>query len=327
MTKIDIHAHWYPREWVELLEKEGAPYGARTSRHERGHVVLEVPEYRHPFHDRYIDIPTRLKMMDEARVDVHALSLTSPMVYWAPAEFGAKLAQVYNDGLARAHQEHPNRFLGLAALPMQAPELAVKEIDRASKLPGIRGIYMGTHIMGKNLDEEELRPIFARCEQLGLPIFLHPLNPVGAERMRKYHLRNLIGNPTENAIAAASLIFGGVMDAFPKLDIVLPHSGGTMPSLIGRWDHGASVRAELKHMSKPPSSYLRRFHYDTITHNDWVLENLIEQVGADRVVMGSDCPADMSYTQPVAVVERLERVAAPDREKIVGGNAARLLRL
>ena len=327
MTKIDIHAHWYPREWVELLEKEGSRYGARTSRHERGHLVLEVPEYRHPFHDRYIDIPARLKMMDEARVDVHALSLTSPMVYWAPAEFGAKLAQVYNDGLARAHLEHPDRFLGLAALPMQAPELAVKEIDRASKLPGIRGIYMGTHIMGKNLDEEELRPVFARCEQLRLPIFLHPLNPVGAERMRKYHLRNLIGNPTENAIAAASLIFGGVMDAFPKLDIVLPHSGGTMPSLIGRWDHGASVRAELKHMSKPPSSYLRRFHYDTITHNDWVLENLIEQVGADRVVMGSDCPADMSYTQPVAVVERLERVAAADREKIVGGNAARLLKL
>ena len=114
---------------------------------------------------------------------------------------------------------------------------------------------------------------------------------------------------------------------FPKLDVVLPHSGGTMPGLIGRWDHGASVRAELKHMTKPPSSYLRRFHYDTITHNDWVLTNLIEQVGADRVVMGSDCPADMSYTQPVAVVERLNDVAAKDREAILGGNAARLLRL
>ena len=203
----------------------------------------------------------------------------------------------------------------------------MKEIDRASKLPGIRGVYMGTHIMGRNLDEEALRPVFARCEQLQLPVFLHPLNPVGAERMRRYHLRNLIGNPTENAIAAASLIFGGVMDAFPKLDVVLPHSGGTMPALIGRWDHGASVRAELTHMTKPPSSYLRRFHYDTITHNDWVLENLIEQVGADRVVMGSDCPADMSYTQPVTVVERLGKVSAADREKIVGGNAARLLQL
>ena len=327
MKTIDVHAHWYPREWVELIEKEGARHGVSSTRNERGCVVLDVPQYRHVFQEHYIDLPTRLKMMDDARVDVHVLSLTSPMVYWAPPQFGAQLAQVYNDGLARAHREYPDRFLGLAAVPMQAPELAVKELDRASKLPGIRGVYMGTHIMGRNLDEEDLRPVFARCEQLGLPIFLHPLSPLGRDRMRKYHLINLIGNPTENAIAAASLIFGGVMDAFPKLDVVLPHSGGTMPSLIGRWDHGATVRAELKHMTKPPSSYLRRFHYDTITHSDSILTNLIEQVGADRVVMGSDCPADMSYTQPVAVVERLAEVPSGDREKIVGGNAARLLRL
>jgi aminocarboxymuconate-semialdehyde decarboxylase len=186
---------------------------------------------------------------------------------------------------------------------------------------------MGTHVMDRNLDEPELRPVFARCEQLGLPVFLHPLNPCGADRMRKYHLRNLIGNPTENAIAAASLIFGGVMDAYPKLDVVLPHSGGSMPALIGRWDHGTTVRSELKHMTKPPSSYLRRFHYDTITHSDSILANLIEQVGADRVVMGSDCPADMSYTQPVSVVERLSEVEAADRDRILGDNAARLLRL
>jgi aminocarboxymuconate-semialdehyde decarboxylase len=327
VAKIDVHAHWYPREWIELLENEGSRYGVQTRRDERGRLVLEVPRYRQVFQEHYIDLPTRLKMMDDARVDVHALSLTSPMVYWAPPEFGAKLAQVYNEGLARAHQEYPHRFLGLAALPMQAPELAVKEIDRAAKLPGIRGVYMGTHVMDQNLDEEAFRPVFARCEQLNLPIFLHPLNPVGGDRMRKYHLRNLIGNPTENAIAAASLIFGGVMDAFPNLNVVLPHSGGSMPSLIGRWDHGNSVRAEMKHMTKPPSAYLRRFHYDTITHSDSILTNLIEQVGADRVVMGSDCPADMSYTQPVAVVERLNKVAAADRDKIMGGNAARLLAL
>jgi len=327
MPRIDIHAHWYPRPWVELLEKEGPRHGVQTSRNDRGQVVLEVPHYRQTFQEHYIDLPTRLKMMDDARVDIHALSLTSPMVYWAPPELGAQLAQAYNDGLAAAHREYPNRFLGLAAVPMQAPELAVREIDRASKLPGIRGVYMGTHVMGKNLDEESFRPVFARCEQLGLPIFLHPLNPVGIERMRKYHLRNLIGNPTENAIAAASLIFGGVMDAFPRLDIVLPHSGGSMPALIGRWDHGATVRGELKHMTKPPSSYLRRFHYDTITHSGPILTNLIEQVGADRVVMGSDCPADMSYTQPVKVVEGLDKVSAQDRESIIGGNAARLLRL
>jgi aminocarboxymuconate-semialdehyde decarboxylase len=324
---IDIHAHWYPRQWVALLEKEGASIGAEIGRNARGQVTFAVPGYRQNFQEQYIDLPTRLKMMDEARVDVHALSLTSPMIYWAPPEFGAKLAQVYNDGLAAAHVKYPDRFLGLATVPMQAPGLAVKEVDRAALLPGVRGIYMGTHVMGRNLDDEAFRPVYARCEALRLPIFLHPLNPVGADRMARYHLRNLIGNPTENAIAAASLIFGGVMDEFPRLDVVLPHAGGTMPALIGRWDHGASVRSELTHMKKPPSSYIRRFHYDTITHHDGVLMNLIDQVGADRVVMGSDCPADMSYTQPVTVVERLRDVPQADCDAILGGNAARLLRL
>ena len=327
MPNIDIHAHWYPREWVALLEKEGSRIGAQMGRNEEGQVTFALGDYKQKFQDHYIDIPTRLKMMDEARVDIHALSLTSPMIYWAPPEFGEKLAQVYNDALSATHLEYPQRFLGLATVPMQAASLAAKEIDRVAKLPGIRGIYMGTHVMGRNLDEKDLWPIYARCEALGLPIFLHPLNPVGADRMRRYHLRNLIGNPTDNAIAAASLIFGGVLDAFPKLDVVLPHSGGTMPALIGRWDHGTTVRAELTHMTKPPSSYLRRFHYDTITHQDWILTNLIEQVGADRVVMGSDCPADMSYTRPVDVVERLKAVPADARGAILGGNAARLLRL
>jgi aminocarboxymuconate-semialdehyde decarboxylase len=169
--------------------------------------------------------------------------------------------------------------------------------------------------------------VYERCEALRLPLFLHPVNPVGAERMRNYHLRNFIGNTTETGIAAAALIFGGVLDAYPKLDVVLPHAGGIFPALIGRMDHGATVRAELKHMTSPPSSYLRRFHYDTITHSGPLLMNLIRQVGADRVVMGSDCPADMSYTRPVDVVERLTDLTASEREMILGGNAARLLRL
>ncbi len=324
---IDIHAHWYPDAWVRLLEREGPATGAEIGRNPRGNVTFAVPQYKAVFQQTYIDLPMRLATMDEARVDMHALSLTQPMVYWAPPEFGLKLARTYNDGLAEAHLQHPRRFVGLATLPMQAPELAVGEARRAAELPGIRGVYMGTHVMDRNLDEPEFWPVYACCEELGLPIFLHPVNPVGAGRMRKYHLRNLIGNPTDTAIAAASLIFGGVLDRFPRLEIVLPHAGGTVPALIGRWDHGTTVRKELEHMKEPPSAYLRRFHYDTITHGDGLLQNLIAQVGADRVVMGSDCPADMSYTRPVDVVERLAGVPDAARRQILGLNAARLLRL
>ena len=329
MLKIDTHAHWYPPEWVDLIRREGEQHGAKLVRHERGHLTVQVPgiALRGNFLPTYVELAERLKLMDAARVDMHALSLTSPMVYWAPPEFGLKLSQVYNDACAAAHEKYPQRFVGMMMVPMQAPELAVQEIERAAKLPGIRGLYMATHVNGKNLDDESLWPVYASCEKHGLPIFLHPVSPVGTERMRKYHLGNFLGNPYETGIAAASLMFGGVMDEYPKLDVMLPHAGGTFPHLIGRMDHGTTVRAECKHMTKPPSSYLRRFHYDTITHSDSILLNLIRQVGADRVVMGSDCPADMSYTQPVQVIERIGELTASEREAIVSGNAARLLGL
>jgi len=326
-TRIDIHAHWYPEAWVQMLESEGPAQGIEIGHNPRGNVTFAVPRYKATFQQTYIDLPSRLREMDAARVDVHALSLTQPMVYWASPEFGARLARAYNDGLAEAHLLHPERLVGLATLPMQAPELAVEEVRRAATLPGICGVYMATHIMDRNLDQPELDPVYACCEALGLPVFLHPVNPVGAERMRNYHLRNLIGNPTDTAIAAASLIFGGVLDRFPRLDFVLPHAGGTLPALAGRWDHGHRVRKELAHLPRPPSSYLRRFYYDTITHDDATLVNLIAQVGADRILMGSDCPADMSYTRPVEVVERLAGVDAADREAILGLSARRLLKL
>jgi aminocarboxymuconate-semialdehyde decarboxylase len=329
MLKIDTHAHWFPPEWVALIEKEGAANGADVGRNDKGAVTMAAPgiRLRPQFSPPYVEIDVRLRLMDEGRVDMHALSLTSPMVYWAPPEFGLRLSQTFNDACVEAHRRFPNRFVGLAMVPMQAPALAVEELDRVAKLPGIRGVYMATHVNGKNLEEKEFWPVYERCQAHRLPIFLHPVAPTGGERMRKYHLGNFLGNPYETGIAAASLMFGGVMDAYPDLDVMLPHAGGTFPWLIGRMDHGTTVRAECKHMTKPPSSYLRRFHYDTITHSDSILLKLIDHVGADRVVMGSDCPADMSYTRPVDVVERLAVVSAADRHLILGDNAARLLRL
>jgi aminocarboxymuconate-semialdehyde decarboxylase len=181
----------------------------------------------------------------------------------------------------------------------------VQEIERAAKLPGIRGVYIATHINNKNLDDKSFFPIYARCEALNLPLLLHPIDPLGAARMRSHYLRNFIGNPADTGVAAASLIFGGVMDAFPKLDVVLPHAGGITPILIGRWDHGSSVRPETKHMTKAPSTYLRRFHFDTVSHSPQIMANIVKQVGADRVVLGSDHPADMSLERPVDFVESI----------------------
>jgi aminocarboxymuconate-semialdehyde decarboxylase len=324
---IDTHAHYYPADWVALIEREGPRNGAKIGKNAKGAPTLAVPGIDAFFAPPFIDLDVRLKKMDEERVDVHALSLTSPMVYWAPPGFGLQLSQVFNDGASAATVKHPKRFVAMATLPMQSPDLALKELERAAKLPGMRGLYLGTNVAGKNLDEEAYFPIYAKCEELGWPIFLHPVDPVGADRMRKYYLRNLLGNPYDTGIAAASLVFGGVMDRFPKLDVMLPHAGGTFPSLIGRLDQGTRVRAENKHMKELPSTYLRRFHYDTIGHNNAVIVNMIKQVGADRVVLGSDYIFDMGYDKPVDVVEKLPEISDRDRQLILGANAARLLKL
>jgi len=324
---IDAHTHWYPPEWLDLLQREGAANSTGFERRSDTEWIITVTGVRQSVRIEHVDLAQRLKAMDVMGVDIHALSLTSPMVYWTPPAFGLKLAQTYNDALSAAHLKYPQRFVGLMTLPMQAPGLAVQELERAAKLPGIRGVYIATHINNKNLDDKAFFPVYARCEALNLPLLLHPIDPLGADRMQRWYLRNFIGNPTDTGVAAASLIFGGVMDAFPKLDVVLPHAGGITPILIGRWDHGSGVRPETKHMTKAPSTYLRRFHFDTVSHNPQIMLNIVRQVGADRVVLGSDHPADMSLERPVDFVESIPELSRSERELIIGGNAMRLLKL
>ena len=323
---VDTHAHWYPEEWLKLFVKDGAAEGASLERSGKKYTI-RTNRIVNAFDEEFVDLGLRLAGMQRQRVDVHAMSLTAPMVYWASPGLGLALSQAYNDAASAAHLKYPDRFVGLAMLPMQAPELAVKELERAAKLPGMRGMYLATHVNETNLDDKRFWDVYAKAEELGWTIFLHPIDTLARERTAKYHLKNLLGNPYDTGVAAASLIFGGVLDEFPKLEVNLPHAGGTLPGLIGRLDHGTKVRAELKHMKKLPSEYLRRFTYDTIGHNDTINYNLIKLVGADRVILGSDYCFDMGLTDPRGDVERLEGLTDAERESIIGGTARKLLRL
>lgn len=323
---VDTHAHWYPADWLKLFERDGPAEGARLEHTASGYTI-RTERIVNAFDEQFVDLGLRLEGMDRQRVDVHALSLTAPMVYWASPGFGLALAQAYNDAATAAHARHPQRFVGLAMLPMQAPDLALKELERAAKLSGMRGMYLATHVNGIDLDDRRFWNIYAKAEELGWPVFLHPIDTIGRERTTRYYLRNLLGNPYDTGMAAASLIFGGVLDAFPRLEINLPHAGGTLPGLIGRLDHGAKVRPELKHMKQLPSTYLRRFTYDTIGHDDRINMNLVRQVGADRVLLGSDYCFDMGLDDPVATVERLGDLPEPERNLILGETAAKLLRI
>ena len=326
---IDTHAHWYPRAFIALLERKAAQHGARMVRNAQGVPVFSLPGVQpvSAMPPLMVEPELILAEMDRRGIATFVLSLTNPMVYWAPPGFGLELAQTWNNASTAVHQAYPTRFIGTIQLPMQAPELAVGELERAAKLPGMRVVYLATHINGSNLDDERFWPVYERCEALGLPIFLHPLYPCGGDRIAAHFMRNLCGNTYENGLAAASLVFGGVMDAFPRLDVMLPQAGGTFPWLIGRFDRGVAVRKELAHMKRPASAYLRRFHYDTVSHHPRIMRFLIELVGADRIVVGSDYNQDMSCERPVEFVREVPALSEEERRLILGGNARRLMGL
>ena len=327
---IDVHAHYFPERFVKAINEQGGPPGVSFDLSKPDAPIFVIGGGRIPIDVTYWDLDKRLQRMNAQRVTTHALSLTTPFVYWATPERGAELARLVNDSMIEAHTAHPGRFVGCATLPIQAPDLAVRELDRLAGSRAIPGAYLPTSFAGKELSDPSLFPIYAKCESLNLPILLHPdqaAAAMGANRLQKFYLANILGNPFDTAIAVSNLVFGGVMDRFPRLDIVLPHAGGAMPYISGRLQHGQAVRPELKGAAaRPFMEYLRRFHYDTIAHSPQLLRALVDLVGVDRVMLGSDYCFDMGYEQPRDVIDAL-KLRPAEREQIYAGNAARVLRL
>jgi aminocarboxymuconate-semialdehyde decarboxylase len=324
---IDIHAHYFPQTFLDLLNTDGQRFGAEFRMTEKGFTFKTPVESNGPLPTKFIDLKQRLTDMDAQGVAVQALSLTGPMVYWAEGELSHKLAMTWNDAAVAAHQANPNRFVVLATLPMLDPDRAVDELNRVSKLPGVRGVYMGTNVEGRDLDDPLFEPIFAHIESLGLPVFLHPLPPIlGGKRLQPFSLTNLVAFPLDTTVAASHLIFGGVMDRHPNLVVVLPHAGGALLNIVGRLDHGWSAIPAAKQSRQTPSAYLHRFLYDTIAHSKPLMEYIISQVGVERIMMGSDYCFPVGYDRPVENVEEL-KLSAEQRKMILGGTAAKLLKI
>src|SRR5215472_10616923 len=241
---VDVHAHFFPESFIRIIEESGGTFGASVDRSNPKGPVLVVGSARTaPLDARYWDLDLRLRAMNRQGVATQALSLAAPMA-------------------------HPDRFVGCAMLPLQDLPRALAELERAAALPGIHGVYMGTNVGGREMSDPEFFPIFERAAALRLPVLLHPLRVVGGERLAPYYLANFLGNPFDTAIAAAHLVFGGVLDRLPKLTVCLPHAGGALPYVHGRLRHGQGVRPETKGVAKRPfSAYLRRFTYDIISHD------------------------------------------------------------
>ncbi len=323
---VDVHSHFFPDRFLTLLDREGARHGRAVETDGAERIVWSSPRQPSRIGPVFWDVAERLAALDRWGITVQALSLSPPMLYWAPAALGRDLAAVFNEEVAAISRGHPGQFIAFATLPLQDVEAAVAEAERAARA-GCRALYVGTNVNGRYLDDPSFAPLWECAVRLRLPVFTHPLNNAGEERMSEWHLGNSVGNPNETALAAARLILAGVLDRYPALQLVLAHGAGSFPFIAARLDHTFTARPEVRGViPQPPSAYLRRVFADTITHGDRQLAFLIAAAGADRVLLGTDLPYDMADPEPRA---RLGRLGLPEAEvrAISSHNAARLLGL
>ncbi|MGP3960970.1 amidohydrolase family protein [Nonomuraea sp. 3N208] len=272
------------------------------------------------------DVKARLVTMDAAGVDVQLVSPSpSHYHYWADPELARTVWRIANDGTAEHCAQAPDRLRGLGLVPLQHPGLAVEALDHALSL-GLLGVEISSHAPGRELSDPAYEPLWARAEEAGAVLFLHPFGCTLDERLDQWYLSNSVGQPVENAVALSHLIFAGVLDRHPDLKIIAAHGGGYLPTHIGRADHAWRARPDAHTCAHEPSAYLRRLYFDSLVHDLHVLRELVRAAGADRVLLGSDFPFDMGADDPVAA---LRAAALPDADlhAIRGGTAAALLNL
>lgn len=326
--KIDIHSHYIPYEFIKLVE-DGCPEmrakiieksGSQFIQHEQG--------YTYPLDKGFYDIDYRLREMDLAGLDMVALSSAPPLFYYdANEEIANKVATIVNTGIANEVKAHPDKFIGVANVSLQHVNMAMEQLDYAVNTLGFHSIQIGSNIEGRQLDSPELIPFFAKADELGVLIIVHPYYVGSKNALEKYYLTNLIGNPLDTTLAIAHLIFGGVLDRFPKLKFCFVHGGGFLPYQIGRLEHGYKVRMEPRiHGAKPPSNYFKQLYFDTILFDKNALRYLVEYVGCGQVMMGTDYPFDMGEENPVEFVkESIKNL--DERKAILGENAAHIFNI
>jgi aminocarboxymuconate-semialdehyde decarboxylase len=329
--KIDLHTHILPRDWPDLRERYGCGGFARMDHHAPGcaRMTIDGKLFRE-VRDTCWDPKRRLEECDRAGVDVQVLSTVPVMFcYWAKPDHGYDLARLLNDHIAEVVRRYPRRFAGLGTLPMQAPDLAVRELERCVHELGLRGAEIGTHANGHNLDDAALYTVFEAAERLGAAVFVHPWDMMAQDRMCKYWLGWLVGMPAETCLAICSVLFSGLLDRLPRLRLAFAHGGGSFPGTVGRIEHGFRVRPDLCAADNPnnPRSYLGKFYLDSLVHDADALRTLIRLVGAERVALGSDYPFPLGEDEPGKLITSLTDLPPAARERLLSGTALEFLGL
>ncbi len=318
---IDLHCHYIPRSLVDLIESEGAKHSIELT--DAGKVSFAGRDATQKIPNGMLDLDERLKWMDDQGVDVQVLSAWMDFSAYVldPAD-GAWLARSLNETTVEAISPHRERFWAMAAVPLQAPELAAEELRYAVRELGMVAVEIATSVVDRELDDDTLDPFWSAAEELDVLVLIHPYASIGSDRLTRYFMNNIVGNPAEETVAAAHLIYGGVLERHRDLKVCLTHGGGFLPYQIGRQDRGFEAVAKLTrpNLSAPPSSLLRRFYYDTVVHGVEALRFLVERVGEDRVVLGSDFPFPMGDPEPLVTV-RKAALGEDSTRAILGANA------
>jgi aminocarboxymuconate-semialdehyde decarboxylase len=325
MRSLDVHTHVLPPELPRWSEKFG--YGGflrlEPAGECRARMLRDDGTSFREIESNAWDPAVRLRECDAAGVGVQVLSTVPVMFsYWARGEHAYDVARFLNDHVAGLCRDNPRRFIGLGTLPMQAPELALRELDRCVRELGLAGVQIGSHVNDWNLSDAPLFPVFARAAELGAAVFVHPWDMMGEARMRKYWLPWLVGMPAEVSLAICSVIFGGVLERLPSLRIAFAHGGGAFPGTLGRIEHGFEARPELVAVDNPhpPSRYLSRIYVDSLVHDARALRLVLDTFGPERVALGSDYPFPLGEARPGALIDSLQ-LEAPIRDRLLRGTA------
>jgi len=323
---IDLHNHVIPPTVIDALKRNPQRYG----------MSIEVKEGKEYFnsHGRpaelqkvFYDADAKVEWMDRMGLDIAAISVGPPIYfYWLSADVGLEAARLANDGIAQLVAKRPDRLRGMAHLPMQDPDAAIAELERVVKAYRFRAVEIGTSIEGQPLAAPRFRKVLKTIEQLGCFVFTHPYQCLAEGGMDEYYLRNFVGFPLDTTLMVAHLMFSGALDELKTLRFVLPHGGGYVPYQIGRFTHGHRVRPEpKKYTQTSPRDLLRRFYFDALTHDPKAARHLINMVGADRVVIGTDHPFDMGPDDPMGSIDAIPNLTPAEREQVCDKTARSLL--
>ncbi len=326
---VDMHSHMRITATDEFVKPHLPPEGAVTAYRVSNERSREIYNQIHACRvTEWTDASTRIAAMDEMDIDVTALSCLPPQMYYmVDADVGVEASRITNDGLADKIAEHPDRLVGLGTLPMQDTAFAIAELERCMNDLGFHGVQIGARVGDDELSAERFEPLWSRCEELDVAVFVHPSSFV-SPRFSRHHFANVIGNPLDTTVAVHFLIFDGVMERHPKIKFYLSHGGAFAAAYSGRMDHAFGVRPDCRdHIDQLPSTYLKRFYVDCLVFDPDQLEYLVKKFGADHVVLGTDYPADMGDCRPVELVYQTNGLSEADREKICGLNAVKLLNL